>query len=113
MSVLTAAAPARRAQTSGPRPLRICFLIDELATAGTETQLLALIRHLDRQRFTPYLCLLRAGGPISIALEPDDCPVMHLGVGSLCRPAAMMEVVALRALAAPGTDRRVAGLLPG
>src|SRR5262249_41947690 len=30
------------------RPVRVCFLIDELAVAGTETQLLALIRHVDR-----------------------------------------------------------------
>ena len=40
-------------------PVRVCFLIDELAAAGTETQLLALIHSLDRTRVAPYLCLLR------------------------------------------------------
>ena len=36
-------------------PVRVCFLIDELAAAGTEMQLLALIRHLDRRRVAPFL----------------------------------------------------------
>jgi glycosyltransferase involved in cell wall biosynthesis len=72
-------------------PVRVCFLIDELAAAGTETQLLALIRRLDRNRVRPYLCLLRGGAASSRALEPDDCPVLRLGVGSLARPATLMH----------------------
>jgi L-malate glycosyltransferase len=78
------------------RPVRVCFLIDDLAPAGTETQLLALIRHLDRSRVRPHLCLLRGGGERSRVLEPDCCPVLRLGVGSLCRPATF---VAARRLA--------------
>jgi glycosyltransferase involved in cell wall biosynthesis len=98
MSVVMTAEPrARRAPrcedaAASPRPLRICFLIDELATAGTETQLLALIRRLDRGRFAPYLCLLRGDRPRSRALEPDDCVVSRLGVGSLCRPSTMAKM---------------------
>jgi glycosyltransferase involved in cell wall biosynthesis len=64
-------------------PVRVCFLIDELGRAGTETQLVALIRALDRRRVLPYLCLLRGTSAASRALEPDDCPVLRLGVGSL------------------------------
>jgi glycosyltransferase involved in cell wall biosynthesis len=64
-------------------------MIDELNTAGTETQLLALIRRLDRTRVRPYLCLLRGESARSRALEPEDCPVLRLGVGPLCRPAAL------------------------
>jgi glycosyltransferase involved in cell wall biosynthesis len=71
--------------------VRVCFLIDELAAAGTETQLLALIRHLDRRRVRPYLCLLRGDNPVSQALEPDDCPILRLGVGSLLRPATVVR----------------------
>lgn len=67
-------------------PVRVCFLIDELATAGTETQLLALIRHLDRSRVVPHLVLLRGDSPASRQLEPDDCPLLRLGVGSLSSP---------------------------
>jgi glycosyltransferase involved in cell wall biosynthesis len=74
-------------------PVRVCFLIDELAAAGTETQLLALIRHLDRRRVRPYLCLLRGGSPGSRALEPDGCPVLRLGVGSLRRPRTLFQAL--------------------
>jgi glycosyltransferase involved in cell wall biosynthesis len=70
-------------RTMSHPPIRVCFLIDELATAGTETQLLALIRHLDRSRVQPYLVLLRGDRPSSRELEPADCPVLRLGVGSL------------------------------
>ena len=63
--------------------VRVCFLIDELARAGTETQLLALLCRLDRRRVQPYLCLLRGQSELSRSLEPDCCPVMRLGVGSL------------------------------
>ena len=71
------------------RPVRVCFLIDELAAAGTETQLLALLRRLDRSRVRPYLVLLRGDSAASRALEPDDCPVLRLGVGPLHSPATL------------------------
>jgi glycosyltransferase involved in cell wall biosynthesis len=64
-------------------------MIDELSTAGTETQLVALIRHLDRTRVEPHLCLLRGGNPRSRALEPADCPVLRLGVASFRHPATL------------------------
>jgi glycosyltransferase involved in cell wall biosynthesis len=75
------------------RPVRVCFLIDELAAAGTETQLLALIRRLDRRRVLPYLALLRGEGAASRALEPDCCPVLRLGVGSLKSPGTLVRAV--------------------
>ena len=86
----TTRAPAMEIPTA---PVRVCFLIDDLATAGTETQLLALIRRMDRTRVRPYLCLLRGGGLASQALEPDDCPVWRLGVGALIRPSAFMHAI--------------------
>jgi glycosyltransferase involved in cell wall biosynthesis len=72
------------------RPLRVCYMIDELTTAGTETQLLALIRSLDRRRVTPYLCLLRGQDERSRKLEPRECPVLRLGVRSLARPRGLI-----------------------
>ncbi len=88
-----AAVSARRAFARAgrtlARPVRVCFLIDDLATAGTETQLLALIRRLDRRRVAPYLCLLRGGSAASRALEPADCPVLRLGVGALLSPGVL------------------------
>src|SRR5262249_6112334 len=73
-------------------PVRVCFLIDELAAAGTETQLLALVRRVDRRRVRPYLCLLRGESAASRALEPEDCPVRRLGVGSLLRPRTLLRL---------------------
>jgi glycosyltransferase involved in cell wall biosynthesis len=73
--------------------VRVCFLIDELARAGTETQLLALIRHLDRQRVEPYLVLLCGDRASSRELEPEDCPVWRLGLTALRRPAALVQAV--------------------
>jgi glycosyltransferase involved in cell wall biosynthesis len=73
--------------------VRVCFVIDELAVAGTETQLLALIRHVDRRRVAPHLCLLRGDRETSRMLEPTDCPVWRLGVGSLARPRTVVKLL--------------------
>ncbi len=75
--------------TTATRAVRVCFMIDELSTAGTETQLLALIRHLDRTRIEPYLCLLRGVDSRSQALEPEDCPVLRLGITSFRQPSTI------------------------
>lgn len=73
------------------RPIRVCFMIDSLQPAGTETQLLALIRHLDRSRVRPALCLLDGEGELSRSLEPADCPVFRLGVKRLTRPQTLAK----------------------
>src|SRR5262249_39583744 len=85
-------APAASA-SAPPRPVRVCYLIDELTTAGTETQLLALIRRLDRRRVQPFLCLLRgrAAHPRALGPGPADCPVLRLGVGSLRHPSSLIK----------------------
>src|SRR5687768_12981367 len=74
-------------------PIRVCFLIDRLYPGGTELQLLALLRHLDRSRVAPYLCLLDGEDETSRALEPDDCPVIRLGVRRLLRPGTLPPLV--------------------
>ena len=73
------------------RPVRVVFVIDELATAGTETQLLALIREVDRTRVLPALVLLRGECERSQALEPRDCPVLRLGVSKLRDPRTALR----------------------
>jgi glycosyltransferase involved in cell wall biosynthesis len=72
-------------------PIRVCYLIDRLGPGGTEWQLLALLRHLDRAQVEPYLVLLRGEDDESRPLEPSDCPVLRLGVGSLCRPRTIAQ----------------------
>jgi glycosyltransferase involved in cell wall biosynthesis len=81
------ASPAAPSATS--RPVRVCFLIDQLYNAGTETQLVALIRNLDRSRVQPYLALLDGEAEYSRALEPPSCPVIRLGLKNLGNPAAI------------------------
>jgi glycosyltransferase involved in cell wall biosynthesis len=66
--------------------VRVCFLIDSLSRAGTETQLTALLRNLDRNRVEPYLCLLRDEPDQQHPQEPDECPVLRLGVRSFGQP---------------------------
>jgi len=73
------------------RPLRVCFVIDDLDVGGTETQLLMLIQHLHRRKVEPYLCVLGGMGSRSLTLEPKDCPVLRLGLRSLCRPSIMAK----------------------
>jgi len=65
------------------KPIRVSFLIDDLGRAGTETQLLALLRNLDRDVIEPDLVLLNGEGELSRSLEPADCPILRLGVTKL------------------------------
>lgn len=83
----------RRSPGGQDGPVHVCFLIDELARAGTETQLLALVRHLDRSRVLPHLCLLRGDSPLSRSLEPADVPLLRLGVGALASLATLKQAL--------------------
>ena len=78
-------------------PVRVCFMIDRLTRAGTESQLLALIRELDRTKVQPTLVLLDGEDDLSRALEPANCPVLRLGVRKLFGLRAMNAARQLRA----------------
>jgi glycosyltransferase involved in cell wall biosynthesis len=75
--------------------VRVCFLVDTLSRAGTETQLVALIRNLDRCRIEPFLCLLHDAPGRPNPLEPGCCPVIRLGVRSFRQPALPLRVLRL------------------
>ncbi len=77
-------------------PVRVCFFIDSLSRAGTEIQLLALIRSLDRSRVLPSLVLLNSNDDESRSLEPENCPILRLGLGSLLRPSTLSAMNRLR-----------------
>ena len=51
-------------------------------------QLLAMIRQFDRGQVRPHLCLLDGEDEISRSLEPEDCPVLRLGVRKLSQPSS-------------------------
>src|SRR5215471_2041432 len=92
-------APRRPIPVPAPaaEPVRVCFMIDRLSRAGTETQLLALIRELDRSKVRPSLVLLDGEDDLSRALEPADCPVVRLGVRRLFSLHAARAARRLRA----------------
>ena len=94
-------APRRRDAAPQPQPVgdpvRVCFMIDRLTRAGTESQLVALIRELDRSRVTPSLVLLDGEDDLSRALEPADCPVVRLGLRKLASLGAVAAARRLRA----------------
>ena len=85
-----------RAPVPASEPVRVCFMIDRLSRAGTETQLLALIRKLNRTRVAPSLALLDGEDDLSRALEPADCPIIRLGVRRLMSFSAMKAAALLR-----------------
>jgi len=96
MSALTA--PRRPVSFAVPysEPVRVSFMIDRLSRAGTESQLLALIREVDRAKVSPSLVLLDGEDDLSRALEPADCPVLRLGVKRLLSVNAARAAVRLR-----------------
>ena len=77
-------------------PVAVSFVIDDLSRAGTESQLLALIRGLDRARVSPSLVLLDGRAASSRDLEPADCPVIRLGVTKLVGLTAARAALRLR-----------------
>lgn len=83
--------------TTAPEPVRVCFMIDRLSRAGTESQLLALIRELDRTQVQPSLVLLDGEDDLSRTLEPADCPIIRLGVRKLISWQAANATRRLRA----------------
>ena len=77
-------------------PVAVSFIIDNLGRAGTESQLLALLRGLDRRRVSPSLVLLDGRAASSRELEPADCPVIRLGVTRLVGLHAARATLRLR-----------------
>jgi len=79
------------------KPIRVSFMIDDLGRAGTETQLLALLRTLDRNVIEPDLVLLNGEGELSRSLEPADLPILRLGVTKLFGRSGLRAARKLRA----------------
>jgi len=83
----------RKSKRTRTAPVRVAFFIDSLSRAGTESQLLALIRELDRSRVEPSLILLDGETPESRELEPFNCPILRLGVKSFASRKAVSQSV--------------------
>ncbi|HVA48025.1 MAG TPA: glycosyltransferase [Pirellulales bacterium] len=57
-------------------PLRLMFVNTSLFVGGAESLQIELVRGLDRSRFLPEICCLKADGPLAPQV-PDDVPVFH------------------------------------
>ncbi len=75
--------------------IAIAFVIDtiESPTAGTEKQLLLLLKHLDRTRFAPCLCVLRSSP--WLREEFDLCELYEADIPSFKSLAALRNLYRL------------------
>ncbi len=76
--------------------IRVGYLIDIIGESpgGTETQLVSVIRHLDRRCFAPELYVLRN----SDLIDKSICPFYEMQVTSLLRPSTICKGHSLAAL---------------
>lgn len=74
---------SKPAAFSRTRPIRVCYLIDNLNHGGTELRLLRLIESHDRDVVEPYLSMLDGTTPASRQLAPTCCNVRSWHFGSL------------------------------
>src|SRR6185369_2237075 len=73
--------------------IRIAFIIDtiESPTAGTEKQILMLIKHLDRTRFQPYLCVLRSSEWLKREFNTRE--LVNIGVSSFGKFSSYINIL--------------------
>ncbi len=94
---------SERAREAGRAPVRAGFVIDTLAPgAGTENQLILLLRHLDRSRVRPSLCCLWENA--ALARLGLDVPVLTLDVHRIAGRKGARGVARLRRWAKQESD---------
>ena len=62
------------------RPARLLYLIVDLPVGGAEIHLLNLIKHLDRDRYSPTVLCIGNNGPIGEEIAKEGVPVTELGL---------------------------------
>jgi glycosyltransferase involved in cell wall biosynthesis len=73
-------------------PVNILYMIDSLDHGGTERQLVELIRNIDRSRFRPHLCTLKASNRLYDEL---DVPKILLDFVSFHHPSIFGNLLRL------------------
>lgn len=73
--------------------IKIAFVIDTIfsPTAGTEKQLLLLLKNLDRSKFEPYLCYLKSSQWLKEKF--DLCPAYFIGIRSFKHPISLFNIL--------------------
>lgn len=81
--------------SSADRRLRIAFLIDSVGnSAGTENQVIALLRSIDRSRFELHLCCLESSP--NLAELSAVCHVVVFPLHSVFSPGGLKQCLRLR-----------------
>jgi glycosyltransferase involved in cell wall biosynthesis len=57
------------------------YVVDHLKIGGAQTHLVQLLTHLDRRRFSPMVCALKAQGELCRTVEAMGVPVFDGGLG--------------------------------
>ena len=83
--------------------LNIGFFVSTLVTGGAERQLQHLIQHLDRNRFSPRLYIMRQPGPVGELLIQDGVPT-HSGLAPGKPPAPWAPLKMARLWRREGID---------
>lgn len=70
----------RGSDTEITRPARILYLIDKLSVGGSQTNLLQIVKNLDRRRFIPYVMAIVSGGELTAGFQQAGVEPKILGV---------------------------------
>jgi glycosyltransferase involved in cell wall biosynthesis len=78
------------------KKIKILYLIERLARAGTELHMLKMLKHLDRSRFEPIVCCLSRTTTDETLIDPDIKHYFLSGGWNLVRPAFIRVLMELR-----------------
>ena len=73
--------------------IKIFYIIGQLSTGGTEQQLLALVKHLDKEKFDPTVICLSEIAPLAEEFIKYGCQVYTLERWSRGRITALIRLI--------------------
>jgi len=79
-----------------PRPVPVLLMVRALDLGGTERQVSALARSLDRDKFTPHVGCFQATGLRLADLEDNGVPVVRFRIDSMRSPVSLAGVAEIR-----------------
>lgn len=77
---------------TGPAPIRLVVLLEDLEFGGTQRYALQLMQGLDRRWFAPEVWVLRGGDHFSASMRATGVEVLRLSDGGKVGPAALVRL---------------------
>ncbi len=74
-------------------PIRVMYVLDHLEIGGTQSHVLQVTSRLDRERFVPMVCALKARGEIRDRLLELGVPVFDGGLGRSLKGRELVRMV--------------------